>query len=105
MQIVFSKESSVILINREKEEKPIKNESQFFYRLKQELQKQRHDVIKKLMDKDGHMMGGPEIYYIRERKWKWCIYDHLYALRLVHQDFNKGQVLLHFENWEKRGGV
>lgn len=73
----------------------IYSESRLLHLIKMELISQGHDVIKKRMWKDGHMMGGDETQYIRERKWAWCAYDGNYALRLLYEDYNKtGEVSL-----------
>ncbi len=71
------------------------NESIFLYYVKNELLKMGNDVIKKRMWKDGHLMGGDETQYIRERNHKFYIYDGNWQLRFLHKDFNKkGSVFL-----------
>ena len=90
MQIKFDF-SSGCLVKREVEEKCCSTETEFYHRLKKELQKQGHNVIKKLAYKDGHLLDQYQ-YYIREQKWKFCVYDSQYALRLIHKPFN---------NWEE----
>jgi hypothetical protein len=50
------------------------------------------DVVKKVMSTDGHLVGGDTYpYYLRERKWAWCIHDELYAIRDIAEEFNTGQ--------------
>lgn len=72
-------------------------ESAFWYALKLKLIEMGHDVIKKVMSRDGYMVGGDSYpYYIRERSWKWCIYDDLYQTQSVHERKN---VNLTVENW------
>lgn len=63
---------------------------------------QPFDLVKKIMASDGHMVGddhGP--YYLRDRKWRWCIYDPGYAIGDLAKDFNKVgevQLVLHHFN-------
>jgi len=78
-------------------------ESTFFFDIKKELIKQGFDVIKKLMMKDGHMMGGETYgYYIRERKQNWCAFDEEYCIRNCWKDYSEGrQINLHIETWKK----
>lgn len=84
-----------------------KNESAFWYALKQELMSktthlvwedcQPFDLVKKVMAKDGHMVGGDTYpYYLRDRKWRFYIYDAHYAVRDVAEALYKGgAVVLH----------
>lgn len=66
-----------------------KDESWFFYKLKQALQKMGKDCIKKLAYKDGHLVDDSMIY-IRDRKKRWYIFDPLYSVRIVSEEFDKG---------------
>ncbi|HUV84125.1 MAG TPA: hypothetical protein VMV86_00355 [Methanosarcinales archaeon] len=50
------------------------------------------NVIKKCPAKDGHLTSAP--YYIRERKGKWCLFDYMYAIRMLYEDFNAGKCVL-----------
>lgn len=70
-----------------------KDESWFYYRLKQHLQKLGYDCIKKLAWKDGNLVDD-HMYYIRDRKNKWYIYDNEYACRLISQQFDKEGVVV-----------
>lgn len=57
---------------------------------KAELQDGRMDLIKKEMGKDGHLVGGNGYpYYLRDRKWRFCIHDSQYAIRDVAEAFNE----------------
>lgn len=61
-------------------------ESAWWYRLQQELNAQGHDLVKKIMAKDGHMVGdkyGP--YYLRDRGDAYCFYDPNYDSHLAHK--------------------
>jgi len=55
------------IVTKEPGDPKLYNESLLLHRVKVELIKQGHDVIKKLMYKDGHMVADTE-HYIRERK-------------------------------------
>ena len=69
----------------DREGKKYKTESAWWYALKKHLNEKGEDLIKKIMAKDGHMMGsdtGP--YYLRDRKAKYCYYDPQYAIRFIH---------------------
>jgi len=74
-----------------------RNESALWYAIKKELQRKGYNCVKKRPDKDGHLTSAP--YYIRERGWKWCIYDANYAIRSIAEDFNRdGIVRLTYES-------
>jgi hypothetical protein len=79
-------------------------ESLLLYKIKQELIKQGYDVIKKRIQKDGHMIGDEEMQYIRTRNWKakdfMMIYDGDYVFRAMTGDFNKGELILNIERGE-----
>jgi len=79
------------IVTKEPGDPKLYNESLLLHRVKVELIKQGHDVIKKLMYKDGHMVADTE-HYIRERKGKWAIWFSDYALRLSTEDYNQGIV-------------
>ncbi len=74
-----------------------KNESAWWYALKKILNAQGHDVIKKLMYKDGHLVDDNQ-YYLRDRKWLYCFCDEQYAVRLVHEH---DVVTLGMVRWEE----
>ncbi len=103
MKVKLSFKENKCAITRELTDKAIGRESEFYHKVKKELQKQGHDVIKKLVQKDGHMYGDGYQYYIRERKWKWCLVDPRYCLEQIHRTFNKDRVaflqLHQGENW------
>ena len=67
-------------------DRPYPTESAWWYALKKELNAQGHDLIKKVMSKDGHLVGGDTYpYYLRDRRSRYCFHDPEYALRLVHK--------------------
>jgi len=77
----------------------IYKESEFWHKLKTYLNDwHSFDLIKKLMYKDGHMVDDHQ-YYLRDRKWNFCIFDNYYALRCVHEPFNAGDVELSIVVW------
>lgn len=88
-----------VIVTREATDRKIYKESLFYYLAAKELKKQGHDVVKKLMYKDGHMVSDNQ-YYIRERKWKWSAYDNYFALRFVYERYNKeNSVELQYIKW------
>ncbi len=65
------------------------------YRLKQRLNPLGFHLIKKRMQKDGHLWGSEETPYLRSsnksmRFPHMFIYDSQYAIRNSAEDFNKG---------------
>ena len=71
-----------------------KDESWFFHRLKVRILATGRDCIKKKAAKDGNLVD-ENMYYIRERKGRWCIFDPHHAVRLVSSEFDdKGEVKL-----------
>ena len=81
-----------ISVTREESDPKVYSESLLLYRLKLALNKKSFDLIKKRMWKDGHMMGGDDMQYLRSRNRKakpgYQIFDGRYALRLTTEDFN-----------------
>lgn len=71
-------------------------ETAFWYALKKHLNAVGHDLVKKVMSKDGHMYGGDTYpYYLRDRRGAYCFYDTEYALREIHKQWNTtGRVVL-----------
>ena len=88
-----------------------RNESAFWYALLQTLRLQGHtfwgrepvNLVKKIMSKDGHLVGGDTCpYYLRDRKWRYCIHDPDYAVRdLVEELHRTGSITLRIEYWER----
>ena len=83
------------------------SESAFWYALKKTLERDGYrliadepvDLVKKVMSKDGHLVGGDTYpYYLRDRKWRYCIHDSEYAVRDLCEQFNRtGSVTLRIE--------
>lgn len=73
----------------------IYTESALFHKIKTALNESGSDLIKKAPCKDGHiirllapnLMDAP--YYLRDRKWRYCLLDNLSALRNLAKDFNQ----------------
>jgi hypothetical protein len=101
MQISFGKTS--VIVTRGTTDPKIYSESVFWHKLKTELNKTgEHDLIKKVMSKDGHMVGGDEYpYYLRDRKWRYCIHDANYMLAKVNYGYNEGRVQLVLHRWDE----
>jgi hypothetical protein len=84
------------------------SESAFWFALKKELnanhnhQGEGFDLVKKVMSRDGHMVGGDSYpYYLRDRKGRYCIHDAAYALRDVAVEINTiGSVHVTMESLE-----
>ena len=82
----------------DREGKKFYTESAWWYALKIHLNDQGHDLIKKVMSKDGHMVGGDtHPYYLRDRKFNYCYWDGDYSLRDVR---DPEVVYLIYVNWE-----
>jgi hypothetical protein len=88
----ITKSGNRVTVTRTKNDTRAKNESDFWYKLRNLLRKAGEDVIKKEMSKDGHMVSDG-IYYVRSRHpgrpGTYGIYDSSYALRDVSEVFNK----------------
>lgn len=84
------------------------NESAFWYALKKTLVSgdyrmiggERNDLVKKVMSKDGHLVGGEGYpYYLRDRKWRYCIHDTQYALRDLTEELHTTGVVTLAIHW------
>lgn len=83
------------------DDKKVYTETLFWYKLKQLLQSQGFDVIRKEMAKDGHMVDDHE-FYVRSRNLKkkksFWIYDPYWNIDWTHAEYNKlGKVNLSIE--------
>jgi hypothetical protein len=86
-----------LLIEQEEGDKKFYNESAFFYAVKKLLNSQGHDLVKRNMEKDGHMMSAP--YYLRDRRWRYCYYDNYYAIADIAKCYNLNKkVTLNYHN-------
>jgi hypothetical protein len=81
-------------------------ESRLLHHIKKALIAEGYDVIKKRMQKDGHLYGNEQTQYIRSRVIKkgapyFMIYDGQWAIRQLQEDWNeKGEVILLVEHGE-----
>ena len=86
-----------VLIKRARKGKKARSGSQILYWLKQILNENGYDLIKKLMWKDGHLYGDDKLHYLRSRNPKedpWVmIYDGDYAVRSMKADYNWGKLV------------
>lgn len=93
------------IVTREKDDKKIygnfnaAGESSLFYKVKQELIKQGHKVIKKRMCKDGHMTCDMRQYIrtVPGYKPSFRIYNNRYDIEGANDNFNRGEVTLTVE--------
>jgi len=97
MKYKFDKNSLVVTRGNDKK---VYTESGFFYQLKNALIKDGHDVIKKEMSKDGHMVSD-NVYYVRSRNMNrpgaFMVWDTAYAIRATYEPYNDGEVTLSIE--------
>ena len=79
-------------------------ESRLLYHVKLALIAQGYDVIKKRIQKDGHMMGDEFQQYIRTHNQKdpngFSIYSGFYAIKGANEVYNQaGKVCLMVSRW------
>lgn len=76
-------------------------ESNLLHAIKNELNKQGYDLIKKRMAKDGHLVDDMQQYLRTRAKGKGkadiYIYSGFWAIRGANEDFNKGEVILNVD--------
>ena len=80
-------------VTREKVDPKYYNDSQLWHAIRNALIAKGHDVIKRLMWKDGHMVSDTQ-HYVRDRGSAWCLHFSAYALRYMYEDFNEGSLYL-----------
>ncbi|WP_422451921.1 hypothetical protein [Endozoicomonas sp. ALC066] len=84
-------------VYRTENDPPIYTESAFYHKLKLALQAQGHGVVKKLMWKDGHLMGDDKLPYIRSRTPRkdpeLMIFDPAWAVRDIAKDYRNQRVV------------
>lgn len=91
MKVTIGKEGCIV--EKEKGDPRMGKESTFYYHLAKVLSEKfdRH-FIRKETDKDGFMIGGQNVFYVRDAQKPYgCVYDHAYELRDVAKDFNAGK--------------
>ena len=67
----------------------IYKESTLMYYIAKALSEYGEDVIRKEMCKDGHLVNNG-VYYVVDRKRRYCYYDDDYAVRDICKDYNDG---------------
>jgi len=101
VKVILDFEESVCRVEREDGPK-IYDESILLFAVKCSLRAQGHDVIKKLMWKDGHLVSESQ-HYIRTRKAptsdsydqsRFMIWDTEYAIRRVTEPYNEDGVVI-----------
>jgi hypothetical protein len=103
MQIIWG-ENTVKIVREDGDPKfygirGAKGEHALFHFLKQTLNAQGNDLIKKRAQRDGHMLGDEFQPYLRTRSARSpglnvAIYSGFYALRGANEDWNEGEVSL-----------
>lgn len=94
---------STVIVSKTHDKERFKNESAFWFALKLWLNiNEKRDLVKRVMSKDGHMVGGDGYpYYLRDRKWRYCVMDNYYAIRDLAKEFNSaGTVRLLLKRWD-----
>ena len=86
MKVRIDKSRNAVVVERGASPK-IYSESGLMHHIKRTLLGQGHDVIKKLMWKDGHLVDDKQ-HYIRERNYAWAIYDPDWPIRRTYEDYN-----------------
>ncbi|HDY88033.1 MAG TPA: hypothetical protein ENH82_07980 [bacterium] len=97
MKIKFNRNKLSII--KEDTDKKYYSESLLWHDIKKKLQETGYDVIKRLMWKDGHMTDERN-YYIRDRKWNYCIIDNDVYIRDMVNSFNDGLLSLYQIDWD-----
>lgn len=69
-------------------------EHTLLYHVRNVLRAQGHDVVKRRMQADGHLMGDETLPYLRERRWHFSIYDGSWQIRSMVDDYNAGRLVL-----------
>ena len=98
MKVRINKSRNIVVVKRGNSPR-IYSESGLLHQIKKALLSQGHDVIKKLMWKDGHLVDDKQ-HYIREQHGEWCIYDPNWAIRFTYEDYNdeKRDLILAWES-------
>ena len=87
------------------DDKKIYRDTTFWYHLRVELLTLGYNVIYKQMNKDGHLVDTYE-YYVRDKKWLFCIRDPRYVFENVYTEYNKSGVKeLQLLIWDDDDGI
>lgn len=85
-------------ISNKKWPESVAGESELWHAIKLALIEQGHDVIKKQMWKDDHLVD-ENVYYIRQRKWQWCFWDPNHVVFLTERLNYYKEINLTIEDW------
>lgn len=78
-------------------------DSIFLHHVKKALHRLGYNCIKRLAWKDGHLVDN-YMHYLRDRKYRWHIWDPDYAVRSLARKFDTdGEVTLVVETNDKEG--
>lgn len=95
MKITFN--AQTVTVTREASDQRIYNDSRLWYAIRNELKRMGHDVIKKLMYKDGHLTDDVS-HYIRSRNMEkqgaFMLVFNDKAIRPMYKDYNEGELVL-----------
>lgn len=95
MQVFLDIQKGWCKIVKDPIDKPIKDESQLLYHVKNHLTRQGHVLIKKRMWKDGHMVDDKQ-QYVRSknlRKDPFCVYNSTWQIADAHWEYNERGVV------------
>lgn len=100
-------EGSRLIVTREPQDKKFygtyqaSGESNLLYAIKQELNKKGYDLIKKRMNKDGHLVDDCQQYLRTRKKGSGkadiYIYSGVFAYRGLNEDFNAGAAVFNVD--------
>jgi len=77
-----------VFVRSEPDDTKIRTESQFFYHVSNILKGMGYDVVKREMVKDGHLTSDGR-FYVRDRKWRFCVLDEFYELNDIVEEYNR----------------
>ena len=104
MKVKVLWDDSRVIVERESTDPKYYRESLLWRHIARKFQERKkvngdmHDVIKKPMWKDGHLVSEHE-YYIRHRTWDFAITDDHALIRPLYEDFNAGELTLRIHKW------
>lgn len=91
-----------VVVTREKGDKRIRRfrpgyypadpDSTFLHEVQKVLRAQGLDVIKRRMQRDGHLMGGEATQYLRDRRGRFAIFNSRWQIALMVDDYNNNGV-------------
>ena len=82
-----------VVVTRTEDSARIYKESKLMHHIANILKENGEDVIRKEMSKDGHMVNDG-VYYIVDRKRRYCYLDYDYEVRDICKDYNDGDYIV-----------